>query len=72
MAWQQFSAFTSSNINTIRYEDVQLVLEVIFHNGSTYQYYDVPSHVAAALEAAASKGSYLASGIKGNYRYSKV
>lgn len=72
MAWQQFPAFASSNISAIRYEDQQLILEVTFHNGGTYQYYDVPNHLAAALNAAGSKGEYLASDIKGNYRYSKV
>ena len=72
MAWQQFVPFTSSNIASIRYEDVQLILEVTFHNGGTYQYYDVPSHISAALHTAESKGSFLAINIKGHYRYSKV
>lgn len=72
MPWQQFPAFTSSNISTIRYEDELMILEVKFHNGGTYQYYDMPNHVAAALQAADSKGAFLASDIKGNYRYSKV
>ena len=72
MAWQQFPPFTSSNVASIRYEDAQSILEVTFHNGGTYQYYDVPSHVAAVFQAAESKGSFLATGIKGHYRYSKV
>lgn len=72
MAWQQFPPFSSSNIQSIRYEDALLTLEVTFHNGGTYQYYDVPNHVAAAFQAAGSKGEFLASDIKGNYRYSKL
>lgn len=72
MAWRDFPAFTSSNISSIRYESEQTVLEITFHNGGTYQYYDVPSHVADDFERAESKGSFLASAIKGHYRYTKV
>lgn len=72
MAWRDFSAFSSSNIASIRYDDDQSLLEVSFHNGSSYHYYDVPASVADDFERAESKGSYLASAIKGHYRYSKV
>lgn len=72
MAWKDFSPFTSSNIASIRYEDEQSLLEVTFLNGSTYQYFDVPTHVADDFDRAESKGSFLASTIKGHYRYSKV
>lgn len=72
MAWQQFPAFESSNISSIRYDNDQAVLEVVFHNGGTYHYYDVPAHLIEDFQAAASKGAYLAANIKGHYRYSKV
>ena len=72
MAWTNFPPFTSSNIASIRYDNEQSVLEVIFLNGGTYQYYDVPSQVIEAFQGAESKGSFLASDIKGRYRYSKV
>lgn len=72
MAWIPFPPFTSSNIASIRYEDAQAVLEVTFHNGGTYQYYDVPSRVVDDFKRAASMGTFLASNIKGHYRYSKV
>lgn len=72
MAWETFPEFSSSNIASIRYDAEQLTLEVAFHNGGIYQYYDVPSHVANDFKAAGSKGTYLASDIKGRYRYSKV
>tara|TARA_R110001592_G_scaffold141033_1_gene362289 strand:+ start:13913 stop:14131 length:219 start_codon:yes stop_codon:yes gene_type:complete len=72
MAWKDFSPFSSSNIASIRHEDEQAVLEIVFLNGSTYQYYDVPSHVAKDFERAESKGSFLASTIKGQYRYGKI
>lgn len=72
MPWKEFPAFTSSNLASIKYEDEQLVLEIVFQNGGTYQYYDVPSQVAEEFERADSKGSFLASRIKGHFRYSKV
>lgn len=72
MAWQDFSAFSSTNIASIRYEEEQAILEVVFHNGGTYQYYDVPSPVIEEFKQADSKGGFLAARIKGHYRYSKV
>lgn len=72
MAWRTFSPFASSNVESVRYDDEQNVLEVTFLNGGVYQYFDVPPQVADAFERADSKGSFLASDIKGNYRYSRV
>jgi len=72
MAWHQYPQFTSSNIESIRYDEEQSLLEVTFLNGGTYQYFDVPSHVSQAFEQAESKGQFLAANIKGHYRYSKV
>lgn len=72
MAWHEFAPFTSSNVAAARYDPEQSLLEVEFHNGGRYHYYDVPQHVADGFEQAASKGEYLATAIKGHYRYSKV
>lgn len=72
MAWRDFSPFTSSNVAAIRYDPEQSVLEVEFHNGGCYQYYDVPEQVAQAFEQAESKGVFLAQSIKGHFRYSRV
>jgi hypothetical protein len=72
MAWQTFPSFTSSNIASIRYEDAQMILEVTFHNGGTYEYFDVPSQVIEEFMSADSKGGFLAARIKGHYRYSKL
>lgn len=72
MAWRDFSPFTSSNVAAIRYDPEQSLLEVEFLNGARYQYYDVPEHVAQALEQAESKGIFLAQSIKGYFRYCRV
>lgn len=72
MAWETFNNFTSSNIASLRYDSSTSTLEVGFHNGGLYHYYDVPSQVWEAFKTAPSQGQYLAAQIKGHYRYSKV
>lgn len=62
----------SSNINSIGYDSNNLVLEVEFHSGFIYNYFDVPQTIYDGLMLAASKGQYLNSNIKGNYRYARV
>lgn len=62
----------SSNIASIGYDEDTNTLEIEFHNGGVYQYFDVPFHVYDGLMEAASKGQYLAQQIKGHYRYVKV
>lgn len=63
---------TSSNVESIRYYEDSETLEIEFKNGATYQYFDVPQSVYNELENADSVGGYLASRIKGMYRYSRV
>ncbi len=65
----------SSNIATIGYDENSQTVEVGFLNGSAYQYFDVPKVVADEFmnnPPEGSHGKYLASNIKGVYRYSKV
>ncbi len=62
----------SSNIASIGYDPDSDTLEVEFHSGGVYQYFDVPQHVYDEFDGPSSKGQYLASHIKGKYRYSKV
>lgn len=64
--------FESSNVSRIGYEKNSSTLEVEFHNGGTYQYFDVPEHVWEAFKGADSKGQFLAQNIKGQYRYAKI
>ncbi len=62
----------SSNIARYRYDEKGRVLTVEFKNGGTYNYYDVPSSVYERMNAAASKGQFLAQNIKNTYRYARV
>lgn len=63
---------SSSNVESIGYDEATSTLEIEFKNGATYQYFDVPLHVFSELQNAGSVGAYLASNIKGHYRYSRV
>jgi hypothetical protein len=62
----------SSNINSIGYDEESSTLEIEFHSGAIYQYFDVSFPVYDGLMEADSKGQYLSQHIKGKYRYVKV
>ncbi len=62
----------SSNVAEIGYNPETQTLEVQFIKGSLYQYFDVPQVVYEGFISADSKGKYLATQIKGNYRYARV
>lgn len=63
---------SSSNISSIGYDANTQTLEVEFNNGNIYQYFDVPQNLYDGLMAADSKGQFLSTQIKGNYRYAKA
>jgi KTSC domain len=62
----------SSNISSIGFDEGSNTLEIEFHSGAVYQYFDVPLNVYQGIMEAGSKGQYLAQHIKGYYRYTKV
>jgi len=72
MPWDVFNEFQSSNIASMRYDAEQMILEVTFHGGGVYQYFDVPEHIWEGMKNAPSQGVFLNAQIKGVYRYSKV
>jgi hypothetical protein len=63
---------SSKNIRSIGYSQEQSLLEVEFHHGGIYQYFNVPISMYHGLMEAGSKGSFLAENIKFNYRYQRV
>jgi hypothetical protein len=61
----------SSNLESVGYENG--ILEIRFHNGRTYQYFDVPEHLYQGLMNAQSKGTCLDRHIKKpGYHYRPV
>jgi hypothetical protein len=64
---------SSSNLAAVGYDDNTATLRIEFLNGTSYDYYDVPSAVYVGLVEAGSKGQYFDKFIKkGSYRYQKV
>ena len=62
----------SSNIASVGYDPATQTLEIEFHDGRVYQYFDVPQSVYEALMRAESAGKYLHEHIKGIYRYARL
>lgn len=66
-------AVDSSNLKSVGYNETSHTLEVEFHHGGIYQYYNVPESVYLGLMKASSHGTYFDQEIKkGGYRYKKV
>jgi len=64
---------SSTTVASIGYEADTQTLEVEFHSGSVYQYFNVPELHYEGLLNASSKGQYLNEHIKkGGYPYAKV
>lgn len=63
---------SSSNVAEVGYDGASRTLEVLFHNGATYQYFDVPPQIFDELLRSSSVGQYLNSNVKGYFRYARV
>jgi hypothetical protein len=64
---------SSSNLRSVGYDSGEETLEIEFHSGGIYQYYEVPIHRYEGLMSASSKGSYFDTYIKkAGYRYRKI
>jgi KTSC domain-containing protein len=66
----QRTAVQSSSLHSVGYEN--RVLEIRFHSGGTYQYFDVPAQVHQAFMAAPSKGRFFSERIRDAYRYARL
>ncbi|MFA5404499.1 MAG: KTSC domain-containing protein [Ignavibacteria bacterium] len=62
----------SSNISSVGFDEESSTLEIEFHSGAVYQYFDVPLIVYESLMGAESKGKYFMQFIKGFFRFVKV
>jgi len=57
---------------SIAFDKRKRVLEVEFHNGTIYQFFDVLPEVVEALLKKASPGTNLLFHLKGKYRFSRI
>lgn len=61
----------SKNINTIHYDPKSKVLEITFHEGSTYHYHDISEAAYKSFENAKSHGKHFNTHIKDKYKSNK-
>lgn len=66
------TAVNSSNLASVGYEEPSQTLEIEFHHGGVYQYYDVPEHIYIELKNAGSIGSYFCQNIRNAYPTQKM
>ena len=62
----------STNVAEVGYDPETMTLEVAFHNGTLYQYFDVPEVMFQELLHSDSVGRFLNTQIKNSYRYAKL
>jgi hypothetical protein len=72
MSLPEMIAVSSSNVESIGYDENIESLYVKFINGSIYEYKNVPKMVFEQLLFAPSIGSYMHRNIKGSFAYEKV
>lgn len=63
---------TSSNIDTVGYDNDTRQLQVTFKSGDTYRYQDVPVSTFASLLTAKSRGSFFAKNVAKKFTPMKV
>jgi len=64
---------TSSNLASVGYDSTGSTLEIEFHSGAIYQYFEVSPTVYDGLMSASSHGEYFDAHIKkAGYRYNRV
>ncbi len=66
------TSLASSNIASLGYDRNRMILEVEFHDGAVYQYFDVPEKVDLELVNAPSHGAYFMHEVKEKFKYQKT
>jgi hypothetical protein len=62
----------STLIHSIGYDEEKRTLEVRFHDGDTYRYYDVEPEVVEEFFEAESKGSFFNAYVRDAYLFTKL
>lgn len=63
---------SSSDIESVGYDQGSGLLEIEFHSGGIYQYFNVPVTIYENLMFASSHGKYFHQNIKDIYQVAKV
>lgn len=62
----------SSNLRSVKYDTKTHILQITFHGGTKYNYYDVPKTVYTQLIRAKSKGRFAYYNICYEYDYERM
>ena len=62
----------SAVMNSLGYDCATRTLEVAFHNGSVYEYLEVPPEHYDALLAADSKGQFFNARVRPTFRINRI
>lgn len=62
----------SSNLRSVGYDSISKILEVEFHTGTVYQYFDVPDAIHQGLMSASSHGRYFYYTVRYKFRYRRI
>ena len=62
----------STNIASVGYDKESWTLRVLFLEGSTYDYFEVPAELYNQLMKSESKGSFFQEHVVGKFKYTKV
>ena len=65
------TSLASSNIASAGYDRERMMMEIEFHDGKVYQYFDVPEKVYLELIDAPSHGAYFMHEVKDKYSFEK-
>jgi hypothetical protein len=63
---------SSSDIKSIGYDRESHILEIEFHSGGIYQYFNVPVTIYENFMSASSHGEFFHQNIKDVYQFSKI
>lgn len=62
----------STSIEWFEYDEATSCIDLAYIDGDVYRYHDVPRRIRDGLRAAESKGRYVNTVIKPQYRYSRL
>ena len=68
----QMTPVSSSNVDSVGYDESTQTLQIKFLNGTVYQYLNVPQMLFDSLFQAPSMGSYFNRYIRNQYPYERI
>lgn len=68
----QRNPVSSSDLAEVGYDAPTMTLEIAFHSGGVYQYFDVPESVYQALISADSVGRFFHANVRNSYRHARL